>query len=41
MSLWEFVACVDGFAEFHGFKDSSMETGWTDDRARELGIEGF
>ena len=41
MSLWEFVCCMEGLAEFHGAKKPSGETTWTDDEARALGTEGF
>lgn len=40
MTLWEFLACADGYAEAHGAKQPRVET-IDDERLRELGIEGF
>lgn len=41
MSLWEFGACMDGVARFHGGKKEAAHGDIDDDRLRELGIEGF
>ena len=42
MSLWEFHACADGYAEAHGGKKKSRGSGdMSDQRLRDLGIEGF
>jgi hypothetical protein len=41
MSLWEFAACMDGIARFHGGKKDVATGDIDDDRLRELGIEGF
>jgi hypothetical protein len=40
MSLWEFIACMDGLTEFHGGKRRA-DTEMSDERLAELGIEGF
>ncbi len=40
MSVWEFLACMDGFSTFHGGKKRGGAE-MTDDRLAELGIEGF
>ena len=39
MSLWEFIACRDGFALANGAKPKPKEI--SDQRLAELGIEGF
>lgn len=41
MTLWEFGACMDGFAKFHGGKKDSPQGDIEENRLRELGIEGF
>lgn len=42
MTLWEFNACADAFAKAHGGKSGSGGGGdMTDERLRELGIDGF
>jgi len=37
MSMWEFMACCDGFRVSKGGKVSEVES----DRLRAMGIEGF
>ncbi len=39
MSLWEFAACMDGFATFHGGKPKSGDL--TPDDLRAMGVVGF
>jgi hypothetical protein len=39
VSLWEFRACVEGFRRLHG--STGPERTMSDERAAELGIEGF
>ncbi|MFC4731725.1 hypothetical protein [Salipiger abyssi] len=44
MSLWELLACLDGYAGAHGGKKPPGGGGGGDiseDRMRDLGIEGF
>lgn len=41
MSLWEFGACTDGYAKAHGGKSGPSSDEMSDERAAELGIEGF
>lgn len=42
MSVWEFAACRDGWNKAHGAKEDRGDAGeFTDERLRELGIEGF
>ncbi|KZK80884.1 hypothetical protein PsAD46_03932 [Pseudovibrio sp. Ad46] len=41
MSLWEYVACVEGYSEAHGGKSGSPSDEFSDEDLRELGIEGF
>ena len=41
MSLWEFSACADGYAEANGGKSGGGGGTISDTRLRELGIEGF
>lgn len=41
MSLWEFNACADAFAKAHGGKSKSGGGDMSDERLRELGIDGF
>jgi hypothetical protein len=43
MTVWELNACLDGYQQAHGggkVRKGSGE-GMSEDRARELGIEGF
>jgi len=40
MSMWEFSACMDGFAEFHGGKPAAAQE-MSEGRAAELGLVGF
>jgi hypothetical protein len=40
MSLWEFAAAMDGFAEFHGSKKNTAPD-LTDAELAAQGIEGF
>lgn len=39
MSLWQFMAALDGWRTAHGQKKSVGDM--SDDRLRDLGIEGF
>ncbi|MEI4470921.1 hypothetical protein [Frigidibacter sp. MR17.24] len=41
MTIWEFTACLEGFAEFHTGKPPARATEMSDEHLRELGIEGF
>lgn len=41
MTLWEFAACMVGFAEFHGQKGSAPGRDIDEERLRQMGIEGF
>lgn len=41
MSLWEFMAMVDGFRAFHGNDKPAAGDEMDDERLSELGIEGF
>ncbi len=42
MSLWEFMACRDGWNAAHGSKkDRTGGDDFKDEDLRELGIEGF
>lgn len=41
MTLWEFGACMDGVARFHGAKKDGPKGDIDENRLRELGIEGF
>lgn len=41
MTLWEFAACMDGVRVFHGGKAARSGADMSEDRLRELGIEGF
>lgn len=41
MSLWEFLAMVDGFRTFHGGEKPRGGDEMDDDRLADLGIEGF
>lgn len=40
MSLWEFAAAMDGFAEFHGSKKKSAPD-ISDEELADMGVEGF
>ena len=39
MELWQFIACLDGYAASRGTKPQGREL--SDERLAELGIEGF
>jgi len=41
MSAWEFSACVEGYSEAHGGKRAGSGGDISEERLRELGIEGF
>lgn len=41
MSVWEFTACVDGYAEANGGKKRSGGGDISEERLAELGIVGF
>lgn len=42
MSLWEFLACSEGYAAAHGGEKQSGHVGDIDDeRLRAMGVEGF
>lgn len=42
MSLWEFLAATDGLRAFHGGgKSRPAGDGLSEDRLREMGIDGF
>ncbi|WP_339112900.1 hypothetical protein [Thioclava sp. GXIMD2076] len=41
MSLWEFMACMDGFGRANGWTMNPGGKAMSVDRMRELGIEGF
>lgn len=42
MSMWEFLACLDGYAEANsGEARKDRGDGMGEDRMRDLGIEGF
>lgn len=41
MSLWQFNACADAFAKANGAKEKSGSGEMSDERMRELGIDGF
>lgn len=40
MGFWEFLACLDGYAQAHGGKKNKGGD-ISEDRLAELGIEGF
>ncbi len=41
MTVWEFMACMEGVRRFHGGKRSGGKGDIEEDRLRDLGIEGF
>jgi hypothetical protein len=41
MTLWEFMACMDGVRRFHSGKKDAPKGDIEEDRLRDLGIEGF
>ena len=42
MSLWEFMACRDGWNAAHGSKKDHVDADdFSDEALREIGIEGF
>lgn len=41
MSLWEFASCVHGYGRAHGGDKAKEGTPMSEDRMRELGIEGL
>lgn len=42
MSLWEFMACRDGWNAAHGSEKDRIEAQeFSDESLREIGIEGF
>lgn len=41
MTLWEFNACAHAFAKANGAKTTSSGGDMSDERLRELGIDGF
>jgi len=41
MSIWEYLACLDGWNAAHGGKDQAEAAPMSADRARALGIEGL
>ena len=38
MSIWEFLSCLDGYAEAHGHEEKRGGEGMTEDRMRDLGL---
>ena len=40
MSLWEFLACRDGYSAAHGGKETEPGD-MSEDRLAEIGVEGF
>ena len=41
MSLWEFLACSESYAEAHGGKKSGGDGDFEEHELRAMGIEGF
>lgn len=41
MSMFEFLACTEGYAEAHGGKKKQRLGSMDDDDLRAMGIEGF
>lgn len=41
MTLWQFMACLDGYNAAHGGKKKSAGGDVEEHELRELGIEGF
>ena len=41
MTLWEWQSAVTGYSEAHGGKSSGGAKEMSEDRLKELGIEGF
>ncbi|MCJ8138607.1 hypothetical protein [Falsirhodobacter halotolerans] len=41
MSLWEFMACLDGYGRANGWQANPGGRGMSVERMRELGIEGI
>lgn len=41
MTLWEFMACLDGYVASQGGEATRPAADIDDDRLRALGIEGF
>lgn len=41
MSLWELAACMDGYARAHGVSTKREGEGMSEERMRDIGIEGI